>query len=233
MTHEDKLNIFKAQTQNVRELLVAETHLNRSINHALRSNNCSSAKMHTKVLSLIFCAWSEANFSKLIHTPHGLPIKLIEEVKRIHKTNGLGAGWKKAVELSSKRIKTSCRSNYIPNISKKLCEVIDIYVVEPSLIRNKIAHGQWNTALNRNNTAINNELSKQIENLNVVTLIKWFTAHERLSNVVEALIESPNKAFQRDYWKEISNLEDFLKKSSKWNIEDKIKLLKRKALKRS
>ena len=72
MKLEDKLEIFKAQTQNVRELISAKVHLNRSINCSLRSNNNVSVNIHTKLLALTFCAWSEANFLKLIHTPKDL-----------------------------------------------------------------------------------------------------------------------------------------------------------------
>ena len=137
-------------------------------------------------------------------------------------------GWGKCLELGLFRVSRTSKSSYIPNINKKVKEIIIEYVQEPRLLRNKIAHGQWKIALNRNNDNTNIDLTNQISNLNVVQLNVWKIAHQGLANIIEVLIESPERAFHRDYWHEISKLEAHLKETKNWSLADKIKLLKDK-----
>lgn len=87
-------------------------------------------------------------------------------------------------------------------------------------------------ALNNGNTAINNKITNELGDLDAVIISKWFHVHEYLFSIIETLIESPNRAFHRDYWQEIAKLEDFLKESKKWNIDEKIKMLQKKPIKR-
>jgi hypothetical protein len=68
--------------------------------------------------------------------------------------------------------------------------------------------------------------------LDSVVISIWFQVYEHLSYIVEALIESPDKAFHRDYWKEIDELENFLEKSKTWNIDEKTQKLRKKPIKR-
>ena len=83
MNREEQLNIFRAQTANVREIVKTWKHVKRTINRELVGGNPTSATLHTKLLALVFCAWSEANFSKLIHTPHGLELVEIQQIKAL------------------------------------------------------------------------------------------------------------------------------------------------------
>lgn len=141
MDREQQLNIFRAQTQNVREILKTWKHLQRSINRELIENNLTSASLHTRLLALVFCSWSEASFSKLIHTPHGLELHEIAQIKAIAKGN-IVDGWNKCLEIGLARVAKTPKSNYIPNIKQYVGRIILKYVQEPRILRNKIAHGQ-------------------------------------------------------------------------------------------
>lgn len=233
MDSKSKLCVFKAQTQYAKELLSAQKQLNKSINNALRKNDSPSAKIHTKVLALIFCAWAEANFSKLIHTPYGFTLDEIAQIKTIWKSNGLESGWNKCLELGLKKVGKVNKGNFLPNVKQKIVRIIYEFVVEPSLIRNKIAHGQWKVALNRKNDAENNNLTNEINTLDSTKLLLWFEAHRILSNIIEMIIESPKKAFIRDYWTEIVRLESILDEKRKYSLEDKIKKLQQKKKKQT
>lgn len=70
--------------------------------------------------------------------------------------------------------------------------------------RNKVAHGQWIVALNRENTAVNTKMTTELGELDTVVIWIWYRVHQHLSSIVEALIESPDRAFHRDYWQEIA-----------------------------
>ena len=225
MNREDQLNIFRAQTENVREIIKTWNHVQRTINHDLVYDNLTSASAHTKLLALVFCAWSEANFSKLIHTPYGLELDEIQQIKNLVKGN-IVDGWLKCLELGLHQVSKTPKSNYIPNIKQAVERLIENYIQEPRVLRNKIAHGQWKIALNRENNNTNNELTDQIKNIDVVQLNIWREAHQGLSNIMEALIESPDRAFHRDYWTEVVKVKEHLNNTQTWNLEEKIKLLR-------
>jgi len=223
-----RLAVFRAQVENVRELTTAKRHLNRAVNLALRKADSASARIHTKVLTLIFCAWVEATFSKLIHTPYGFSLDEIGQIKEVTNKFGIEAGWSKCLELGLRHVSGSSKSNYVPNIKQKLTRIIKAYVVDPSLIRNKIAHGQWVVALNRENDAQNADLTPALDSLDVITVTIWFGVYEYLAMIIEILIESPDRTFHRDYWIEITKLESFLERAEHWSLAEKITKLKKK-----
>lgn len=228
MDRQTQLEIFRAQTENVRGLEKAWKHLLRTINKELVSDNLVSAAIHTKLLSLVFCAWSEANFQKVIHTPHCLELDEINQIKAIA-SKDIVNGWLKCLDLGLNRVSKTPKSSYIPNIKQSVVRIIHNYVHEPRLLRNKIAHGQWVIALNRDNDAKNEELTKQVNEIDVVKLSIWKAAYCGLSNIIECLIESPDRAFHRDYWVEVTNVNKHLRETENWTLESKIKQLKRKA----
>jgi hypothetical protein len=227
MNRSDQLNIFRAQTANVRDINKTWKHLQRTINNELACDNLTSASVHTKLLALVFCAWSEAIFSKLIHTPHGFELDEIQQIKNLAKGN-IVDGWLKCLMLGLHQVSKTPKSNYIPNIKQSVVQLIKEYVQEPRVLRNKIAHGQWKIALNRKNDKTNNDLTDQIKNIDVVKLNIWKDAHQGLSNIIEVLIESPDRAFHRDYWLETVKVNKHLNETKNWKLEDKRQLLKNK-----
>jgi hypothetical protein len=226
MTSQEIEKIFRAQTDNVRELEKAWSHINRSINDNLRSDNDTAARFHTKMLGLVFCAYSEAMFSKLIHTPHGLSSSEIEQIKAKAKRDIVEA-WLKCMELATLRINAP-KSSHIPNISQTIKRLIQKYIKEPSLMRNKIAHGQWKVSLNRDNTDVNNDITQKVASLTVIDLQRYKNAFDKLSLIVEDIIESPNKAHWEFYWQHVDDYEQEQKKMLEWTLASKTAKLKKK-----
>ena len=99
-------------------------------------------------------------------------------------------------------------------------------VLEPSTLRNKIAHGQWRVPLNRANTSVNEKLEADLSKLDVVTVDTWKVRQQKLCELVELLIESPNKAFMATYWNLIEEIQDIGVKRKDWNAESKQTRLK-------
>lgn len=227
MTAQEIEDIFRAQTENVRELDAAWHHINRTINDALRADNTKLASFQTRMLSLVFCSYVESTFSKLIHTPHGLSNTEIQQIKAKGKRDIVEA-WLKCLELSTSKIESSA-SNHIPNIRKSISKLIEDYIREPSLLRNKIAHGEWKVSLNRENSAINLGISKKIKDLTVVDIQRYKAAFDKLSAIMEDIIESPNKAHWRFYWNHVAEFENEQEKMSSRTLAEKISLLKKKA----
>ena len=226
----ERQTVFSSQTKNVRRLVSAKRQVRRTINAAIRKPDEPSEEAHTLVLALLYCAWLEASFSKLVHTPYGFSLSEIEQIKREQDRAGISAAWKKAVALGTMRV-DSKKSGYVPNIRQKLESLIDGYVRDPSLIRNKIAHGQWSVALNRMHTAPNPGMTRDIQDLDVVQIEKWIVVANKICSIIESLIASPTRAFHRDYWLLLTALEEDLDRTDAWNHTQKRDLLKLKPLK--
>ena len=125
--------MFAAQTENVRALEQAWKHINKAINAAYSSGDTSSSEIHTKLLAQVYCAFAEAVFSKVIHTPNGLDLDEIAQVKAKGKKNIVEA-WKKCVELSLRRVQGRS-SGHVANTRQKIEALIDSFVLDPSLLR--------------------------------------------------------------------------------------------------
>lgn len=192
----------------------------RHANQALRLGNSEELDMHTKLMALLFCAWSEANLSKLIHTPYGFELSEIDDIKSAWRLN-IEAAWLKTIELGLAKVATPP-----PNASQQLRSLVKDFVVEPAGIRNKVAHGQWSVALNARGTNLNPDLTNELARLSIVDIQVWFRSSTLLSEVVEALIESPESAFHRDFATKLSDLEAFRLRSATFTLSSKLQQLK-------
>lgn len=224
MDENQRLLVFKAQTQNVRELKRAWAHINRQINGSLLRSDRISTAVQTKLLALVYCALAEAIFSKMLHIPHGLTLDEIEQIKNTRNANGIKSGWIKCAELAIRRVDGNSPS-YAPNVLKKLSSLIEGFIYDPSLLRNKLAHGQWSIALNRENTAVNNKITREIESCTVIVLYRYEHALESLSAIIEDMIESPNRAHRRDFWAHLTEIEKGENEMSTWTLEKKLRQL--------
>ena len=219
--------IFKAQVDNVRELERAWKHINRDINSAYLRQQPKAVRYETKLLAFVYCALAEATFSKLIHNPHAFDWSEIEQIKNASRESGVREGWKKAVQLCLRRVDAR-NTGYLQNVTQTISRIIEKYIFDPSILRNKIAHGQWVHALNRENSAVNSDLTAEISNVDVVELHRRKEALGTLTSVVEDLIKSPNRAHQRDYWTYLVQLEEKHRNMEGWTIERKVQQLREK-----
>lgn len=228
MQEVQRVDVFRAQTKNVQELERSWTHINRQVNALLLTKNSVAVHIHTKLLALVYCALAEALFSKILHTPKGLTLDEIQQVKQAIKSGGVKQGWIRCVELAMHSVQ-GAKSNHGHNVKKRLERLIDEFIFDPSLLRNKLAHGQWCTALNRDNDAVNLDLTSEIAGLDVVVLYRRKSALQRLAAVIEDIIESPNKAHHRDYWVHLERFEEEQKEMAAWSLDKKITQLQKKA----
>jgi hypothetical protein len=226
MLEEARNGVFAAQTENVKALEQAWKLINKTINAAYSRGDNSSAEIHTKLLAQVYCAFAEAVLSKVIHTPNGLTNEEIAQVKIKGKRNIVDA-WKKCVELALRKVDGKS-SGHIANTQKKITSLIDSYIYDPSLLRNKIAHGQWKVVLNSNNTKVNVSITEKVNSITVIELYRYKAAFQSLFRIVEDIIESPNKAHHRDYWAHIVKFEESQLQMKAWTVENKIENLKTK-----
>lgn len=228
MQEQQRVEVFRAQTENVRELERSWKHLNRQLNALLLGGNQAAVHVSTKVLALVYCALAEALFSKIIHTPKGLTLGEIDQVKSASRLRGVKDGWIKCVELAMRDVQ-GAKSNHGHNVKQRLDRLIGEFIFDPSLLRNKLAHGQWCVALNRDNDAVNPAMTSELAALDVVEVYRRKSALQRLAAIVEDLVESPNKAHHRDYWNHLEKFEQDQREMAQWSIEGKLGQLRAKA----
>ncbi|QDD62699.1 hypothetical protein EJD96_00340 [Herbaspirillum seropedicae] len=227
MDRKKQLEVFQAQTANLRVLEKGWKHTKRGIHRDLLVNNHVSVELQTKLLALIYCAWSEAAFSKLIHTPHCFELAEIRQIKAAGEKGSIVTAWEKCVALALRKIQSK-NGNYVPNVKQELSRFIKTYIETPSQLRNKVAHGQWQIALNSKNTAQNPDLTVSLANIDLVELDLLKAGCEGLCLIIESLIESPDRAFHRDYWTLLCQVKERLENASGFTLDAKIELLKRK-----
>lgn len=226
MDNAAKLAVYKAQVQNVRSLQTALRQTHKLVNSTLRRNDPVQAEHFTKVYALLFCTWAEANFLKVIYTPHALDLDEIEQIK-VAKHNSIPAAWKKTVQLGLRHLNAR-RGSFQPNAKKKLESLIDTHVMDPSLLRNKLAHGQWAIALNRENTAINQNVTANLAALDIVKVAGWIEVHTMLAHLVETLLESPQRTFTRDWFADAVKLGERMSEIEKLTLTEHIARMKAK-----
>jgi len=66
--------------------------------------------------------------------------------------------------------------------------------------------------------------------VDVTGIERWRTVAQSLAAIVEALVESPDRTFRREYWTQIAALEDKVRDMDSWTRESRLILLKRKPL---
>jgi len=220
--------IYMLQSENVRHLAGVLTSLKREINAHIQRNNSSEISQRTKMLALVYSVWSEAQFLQIAFTPNGFMYTEISAIKKEKNANGIVDGWKLMLSKAMAKVTTSDDNADMLARLEQLTSLIDEFIGGPSLIRNKIAHGQWARALNRPFTAENTELTAELNDLDPVVILRQQQVHKFFGHIIRDLVQSPINGFHQHYWTNIVKLEHFLNKSKNWNLETKRSLLKTK-----
>jgi len=219
------IEIYRASVENVRELNKQRTNIKRLLNQAIKRNDHSGFNALTKLYALLYSSYAELCLLKVIHTPYGF---CKEDIRQINSERNLEQKWTKCLELAFNRINNIANAGEIQNKRQTLSRHIYNYIIEPSQLRNKIAHGQWVVALNNENTATNPATTSRIANLDFVKTDILFSVYQKIGQAVEDLIESPTKAHFNDFYSHMTELEELIKETQNWDLQSKIKMLKDK-----
>ena len=230
MQDSEILAIYVAQSENVSYCYKILEGIQRDINREIKKSNIFQINVKTKLLSLVYSSWSEAQFTQILFTENGFRYTEICKIKS-HKTkNGIAEGWKYMIELALAKVGNLELKPDLKDRLDRLLILVSVYIKEPSLIRNKMAHGQWLHALNSENTALNSELSQKLAKLDSVEIGKGIQVHRYLGFIVRDLVQSPKASFHNHYWTNIVNLEQYLKSTEKWTLASKKTQLSKKPI---
>ena len=216
------LTVYEASVKNAKELSKQAKTIKRLLNQALIKNSTSDIEALTKTYALMYSAYAEVSFQKLINTPYGFSD---DYIKQIQNCRNLEQKWEKCFEFALKNIAKEHNKGEIANKLKWFKEIMKKYIIAPSQIRNKIAHGQWCVCLNNDCTAINNDLTHTLSNLDYVQIDRLFNIYKIFVQCVEDLIESPQKAHYRDFYSRLSELDEYITKTENYSLESKKEIL--------
>ncbi len=212
------LDIFTASCENERELRKQANQIKRLFNDALRKNRDQDIEALTKIYALIYSAYVEVSFLKTIHTPHGFDESYISQIQS---ARNIEEKWSKCIDLAFGRIISGNNIGEINNKKQIVNRILREYIIDPSHIRNKIAHGQWKVCLNTDNTAINADLTNQINQVDFVKIDLYFNIYRLFAQCIEDLIESPYRAHYRFFYSRIVELQEYLDRTKNFSIEGK------------
>jgi hypothetical protein len=219
------LEIYKASVENVKELKKNRKNINQLVNQSIRNKSTDFITTLTKTYALVYSSFAETCFLKMIHTPYGFSDELI---RQIMSQRNLADKWTKCLNLAFQQIQNMENIGEVQNKKQALDRLIKKYILEPSQLRNKIAHGQWKIALNSENTATNSETTTKINTIDFVQVDVLFQVYEKISQAVEDLIESPHKTHFRDFYVHLTELDLLVKNTNEWTMESKIKVITEK-----
>ncbi len=231
MNDQEILAVYMAQSENVRYLSKVIDGTQRDINFYLRKSNDFQVKVKAKTLSLLYSAWSEAQFTQITFTEKGFMYSEICSIKAHKERYGITEGWKYMIKKALEKVGDPNTNRDLGRRLETLLSLVKDYIEEPSILRNKIAHGQWVNALNRDNTAVNDVLSKSLDELDPVEIGKRVEIHRFMGFIVRDLVQSPKAGFHKHYWTNIVNLENYLKETESWSLESKKLSLSQKPIK--
>lgn len=229
--------IFFSSCENVRELAKSLKVTKRDINSDILRGKESDLLAHTKLLALLYCCYAEALFTKIVHTPYGLDLRDVNDIRR---QRDIVSKWNRCIELAVGQLSKGrpnldaldeqgqMKRNHPHNVEQALKRMVERYVSVPVTARNKLAHGQYVQAFNSGMTRLNNETTALIGSLNVVRIETDLFALEQLSAILEDLIETPKKGHFRYYFPNVVELESELQRRDKFTLEAKKMRLKEK-----
>lgn len=209
--------VYRACVDNVRELKKHRRRLVMLANRAIREKNTADLDTLTKFYSLLFSAYAENSFLKLIHTSKAFTL---QEIADIQSKRNLEEKWKKCVELAFYKINNNANLGEIANKKQTLNRILDKYIIEPSQMRNKVAHGQWKKCLNNDCTKINAEITDEMLYLDFTKVDRYFKIYKEFEQCVLDLLVSP-KTHYRDYYSCITKLDDYISATELWTLETK------------
>lgn len=213
--------VYKACVENIRELKKHRKRINRLVNKAIREKQNEDLKSLTMMYALLYSAYAELSFLKLINTPGAFSDS---EITQIRQSRNINDKWFKMIKFALNRYINSRNSGDIANKRKSMCAMLNDYIISPSHVRNKIAHGQWLSCLNNECTDINEDLTRKLRSLDYVQIDKYFCIYDKFQQCILDLVISP-KAHYRDYYIIISDLESYVEETKKWSIESKISII--------
>lgn len=218
----------QAIDNQINDLKINFLEIKSSLSNTYKNDKIHELESYTRMLVLLYCTWSEASLLKLKHTPHGLSIA--------ERSMDLGKSvenkWSKLIDIILDKIPIQ-NSGDISHMKNDLKAITEEYIKKPSILRNKIAHGQWIEAMNRDNDDLNFDLSFELSTLDIVKVDFSFNIHNHFLEILESILESNDTASMiinrhDSYLFLKEKLDKFILTTQNWNSHSRSTFLKQR-----
>lgn len=215
------MSLYQYHCENLRQIESGFDSTVRILRDSISKNKENDIVSFTRMLTYLLSCWTEVRLHKIIEETHSSSFTETQK-RKILKTgaslNSVEVKWKYTINIAvckafnfSETTDRSAIESYLNTDLINRTRYINIMgCLENDLrssitLRNKVAHGQWVHALNRDNTAKNTDITNEMNDMNIVTLQLKQKMYESLANIINDLVVSPT-TFQRDYDRNYSAL---------------------------
>jgi hypothetical protein len=203
--------IYKYHVANLKELELAISQVARLTTAAIASGDPQrSLRTLNRLHAFLIGSWAETRLNKLLNEEFGFTNA---ERQRIESFSTQLERWTNTIDLAFRKhhnkpkaelnadnigVAHAARRQALHDVLGKELRII----IE---IRNKLAHGQWVYPLNSDNTAVEQEKYKLINNENALSLRIKYSLVGYLADATHDLVVSPT-TFERDFEKHFRGL---------------------------
>jgi hypothetical protein len=195
---------YSKHCDNLRALESAISSIQITLRDYISRCDERNSDIYTKILAHLVNSWVEVRILKLIYEEGAFSEV---EIKKVIKCN-LNDKWKKSLEIAYR--KGFCISNSTPindNRYSALLRIIDNYLLPSSQMRNRLAHGQWVFAFKNSVLDVDEQLTTDIRNDNILKIQLRFRIFKDLSQIIHDLAVSA-PTFERDFDKNFGKIKE-------------------------
>lgn len=226
-TPEQIYNVYVLQSENVRYLWKVKKNQLSDLNSCIKKKDNFSLKAKTTMFALLYSAWSESQFIQIQNTPNAFFPREIKDIQAETKDHGIVSGWVKLIDIAFSKVGDADKNSDLQTRHESILSRIKEIIEQESIIRNKIAHGQWINALNRGQSA-ESPVTEKLEELDYVKIDRLFEIHKLLGVILRDLVQSPKNGFHKNYWNDSQKLLDYTEKTKDYSVEHKKSLLEKR-----
>lgn len=208
--------IYINHCKNLEALEKAIALIDCNIRTSIRTRNENSEKIYTRILCTLIVSWLEMRLLKLINEVEDFKNlssdKIFDdnEIKCIVDGNSLLDKWKIALNISATKaynvklnknlleIQDFCGQKTFSLRYDNLVSIMDKEFAPIITIRNKVDHGQIKYAYANTPISFSQDITAEINKLNLIQLRNTKTIFKNIANIIHDLTVS-KKTFERDY----------------------------------
>ncbi|MEK6418109.1 MAG: hypothetical protein V4801_00735 [Burkholderia gladioli] len=194
--------LFKYHTQNLRALKSAKSQIAPLAKAAIATKRSAELSSLLRLYALLIGAWAEVRLLKVVHEPDAFSdaerLLILSEKTQLDQ-------WKMLAETAFRKhyvIALPTPINKLPHSARSrfdaISELFDNELSTVITVRNKLAHGQWEYALNGTNDAIEQSIMKELKKENYLSLQFKDDLISCIADIANVLSVS-QKAFERDF----------------------------------
>lgn len=194
--------------QHCKNLLEVENGIDRielDLRRFISMNDIKNEYTYTKILSQLITCWAEVRILKVLHEQNAFTQIEIDAIL-LKRNATLQSKWEDSVNLAFTKAyslnSTSPIDQQLNTINQsRYLQIMDLIANDLSLsitLRNRIAHGQWRTALTSNLKSVSPSLTQKINDENIVGLQLKKKILTGLALIINDLSVSPI-TFERDF----------------------------------